>query len=129
MPRHGAEVPYELRCCIVFARLYLPPPQNQFRRIGRLVGVEAGTCQRVWIRARARAGTDDLREVLACVGSLERSGRPPRETGGTSDSADLSSLIAFLKDQDDKVARVERILTQRRPLTLYYYLRRPRALR
>ena len=99
MPSHGREISYELRCCVICLHSLLPPPQNTFLRIGHLLDLSPGTCQRIWQRARQRAGNSQFKEVLACVGNLERSGRPARIVDGTTESAQLRSLIMNLDDQ------------------------------
>jgi hypothetical protein len=107
MPSHGREIAYELRCCIICLRIALPPPHNEFSRIGVLLKLKTRTVQRIWQRARDRAGSDDLREILACVGSLERSGRPPRIQDGTQESAALRTLILQLDDcQLNEIAQI-----------------------
>ena len=100
MPRRGPEISYELRCCIVCLHCLLPPPQNTFVRIGPMLGVNSDTCKRIWQSARRRAGCDDFKEVLAYVGRLDRSGRPPRVVDGTQKSAEMRSLIINLNDKD-----------------------------
>ena len=106
MPSRGREISYELRCCIVCLHIVLPP-RNTFNRIGALLDLAPGTCQRIWQRARTRAGCDDFKEVLACVGSLDRSGRPPRVQDGTEESAALRALILRLDEyQLKEVAQI-----------------------
>ena len=107
MPSHGREISYELRCCIVCLLLTSSPPANTFGRIGKVLGLKMHTVRAIFQRARQRAGSDDLREVLACVGSLEHTGRPPRNVDGTQESADLRALIMHLDDRQLKeVAQV-----------------------
>lgn len=93
MPNRGPEVSYELRCCIVCLRCLLPPPQNTFNRIGTLLSLQPNTCQRIWQHAQRQAASTELREVLACVGRLDRSGRPPAVVDGTNASVALRALI------------------------------------
>ena len=91
MPPHGREVSYELRCCIVCLRVFLPPPSNSFGRISRMLQLEERTCVRIWLRAeqraeqraQQRAGSNDLRELLAYVSNLGREGRLPTIVDGT----------------------------------------------
>lgn len=100
MASRGREISYELRCCIVALRIFLPPPQNSFRRIADRLGLETRAVGAFFQRVRRRASSDELRELLACVGSLERSGRPPRILNGTPESASLRALILQLDEYD-----------------------------
>ena len=97
MPR-GREISYELRCCIICLRFFLPPPRNRFSDIARCLDLETRRVQEVFQRARSRAGSDDFKEVLACVGSMSRSGRPSRVIDGTQESRDIRALILQLDD-------------------------------
>ena len=99
MPNRGREVSYELRCCIICLRLLFPPPQNTFQRIGVLLDLQPNTYQRIWQQAQARAGSNELREVLACVGRLERTGRPPVIANGIASSTVLRALILQMNDR------------------------------
>ena len=83
MPPHGREVSYELRCCIVCLRVFLPPPSNSYGRISRMLQLEERTYARIWLRAQQRAVSNDLRELLAYIGNLGREGRPPTIVDGT----------------------------------------------
>ena len=98
MPNRGREVSYELRCCIICLRSLLPPPQNTFNRIGRLLDLQPNTYQRIWQHARSSAASNEFREVLACVGRLDRGGRPPKVVDGTPKSIALRSLVLQLDD-------------------------------
>ena len=112
MPSHGRETSYELRCCVICLRTLLPPPQNTFRRIGLLLGLETNTCQRIWQRASARAGSSEFKEVLACVGNMDRPGRTPRVVDGTQTSMELRSLIMTLDDKEfDEISDIWRVVT------------------
>jgi hypothetical protein len=97
MPR-GQEISYELRCCIICLRFFLPPPQNRFSDIARHLGLETRRVQEIFQRSRERAGSDDFKEILACVGSMPRSGRPPRVADGTQEPRDIRALILQLDD-------------------------------
>jgi hypothetical protein len=97
MPR-GREISYELRCCIICLRFFLLPPRNRFSDIARCLDLETRRVQEVFQRARSRAGSDDFKEILACVGSMPRSGRPPRIVDGTQESHDIRTLILQLDD-------------------------------
>ena len=85
MPKRGREISYELRCCIVCLHCLLPP-QNTFVRIGRMLDLAPRTCQRIWQKAREHSGSNDFKEVLACVGRLDRPGRPLRVVDGVARS-------------------------------------------
>ena len=112
MTSRGPEISYELRCCIIALRFFLPVQQNSFKRIADLLGLQKRAVALVFTRARQRSGSDDLREILACVGTLSRSGRPPRVLDGTPESASLRALILRLDEYDlSEVAQVWEQLT------------------
>ena len=112
MASRGPEISYELRCCIIALRFFLPDQQNSFKRIADLLGLQKRAVALVFARARQRSGSNDLREILACVGTLERSGRPPRVLDGTPESAGLRALILRLDEYDlSEVAHYWRQLT------------------
>jgi hypothetical protein len=98
MAPRSVEIAYELRCCIVCLHCFLPPPQNQLARIAKLLNLKPRAAQSFYQRTRRRAQSDDLKELLACVGNLNRSGRPVRIQDGTKASAALRSLLTQLDE-------------------------------
>ena len=87
---HGREIAYELRCAIVTCRILYGAT---YEEIERKTGVRHDTARKIATRAIKRAGCEDINEVLACVGDLDRSGRVPRVADGTKLSRDIQNAI------------------------------------
>lgn len=62
-------------------------------KIERKTGIGHDTTRKIATRAIDRAGCEDIHEVLAYVGDLDRSGRIPRVTDGTKLSRDIRNAI------------------------------------
>lgn len=77
---HGRKIAYELRCAIITCRI---PYGATYDYIERKTGVAQNTTRKIATRAIERARCEDIHEVLACVGDLDRSGRIPRVADGT----------------------------------------------
>ena len=89
---HGCEIAYELRCAIVACRiLYGLLYGANYEETERKTGVRHDTARKIATRAIKRAGCEDINEVLACVGDLDRSGRVPRVADGTELSRDIQN--------------------------------------
>lgn len=73
MPPHGPEVPLPLRHAIATCRLLF---NCTYDEIERKTGVPASTAGAIMRRAIRRAGCEDFREVLICIDSMKRPGRP-----------------------------------------------------
>lgn len=77
---------YELRCAIITCRILYGATYDD---IERKTGVARDTARKIATRAIERAGCENIHEVLACVGDLDRSGRIPR----VADVTELSKTI------------------------------------
>lgn len=80
---HGREIAYEPRCAIVTCRILYGATYDEIKR---KTGVGH---QKIVTRAIERAGCEDIHEVLAYVGDLDRSGRIPR----VADDIELSQNV------------------------------------
>ena len=66
---HVCEVALELRWAIVTRRILY---EATYDEIAQKTGVARDTARKISTRAIERAGCEDIREVLACVGDLDR---------------------------------------------------------
>ena len=90
MPTHGSETSYELRCAVITCRVLY---ESSFAEIERKTGVAQRTAEKLYQRAKFRAGCEDFNELLACVGDVERSGRPRRVPEGSKLSKDCREAM------------------------------------
>lgn len=68
-------------------------PYKVLDSIERKTGVKAGTAQRIWQRAKEKAESEDLYELLAVLEHSEGAGRPSRVVDGTLESAGIKSIL------------------------------------
>ena len=54
-----------------------------YPKIEATTGVKQETCRAIVTRAQRRANSPDWKEIIACLGDLERSGAPLKEEPGT----------------------------------------------
>ena len=87
---HRREIAYELRCAIITCRIHYGATYDD---IERKTGVARDTARKIATREIERAGCEDIHEVLACVGDLDRSGRIPRVADGTELSKTIRNTI------------------------------------
>ena len=87
---HGHKVAYELRCAIVICRILYGATYDE---IERKTGVGRNTARKIATRAIERAGCEDIHELLASVGDLDRSGRMPRVADAIEFSQNIRNAI------------------------------------
>jgi hypothetical protein len=75
------ELPLEIRIAVVVMRYFF---NLNWTDIGNRLDIHPRSVQAIYARAAARAASStDFKEITACVGSMEREGRPLIITEGT----------------------------------------------
>ena len=86
------EHPIEIRVAVVTLRFFY---QESYTLIGKRLNIHRRTVQGIYERAVARChDPTDFKELVACVGDAERSGRPVFIVEGTPVSQQLRALFA-----------------------------------
>jgi hypothetical protein len=84
------DVPYPLRCAVVALRFH---SKLTFNDIASKLGLHERTVARIYQHAELNAPLSSFLDILACVGALEKEGRPPKVLDGTQQSADIHAMI------------------------------------
>lgn len=88
----GREVPLQLRVAVITLRFFVP--SLTFLEISKKLELEQRTCQRIWQTTVERASDrESFRDLIACVATQDRPGRPPRIEDGSTESHRIRQLI------------------------------------
>lgn len=105
MPTSAPEIALPLRHAVATCQILFG---GTFEEIERKIGLKAGSSARLMRRAIDRAGCNDFHEVLACMNSIDRSGRPTRVVYGTELSAKIQNAMLIDNDLQSHVAVLDK---------------------